>query len=182
MLWWRHRRSQLLLPGSIDRHSHRSVWYLKYLYICSNLYKQVGVGIVVTSRNPHGVMVSPLAWNARDVGSIPVVGTIFPIFLLDELSLWELEELRHLPHLPEEWWDGRWRDLPYSECAAWSLFNSEPPIRPAASSVCWPRLPSRDLCGFSSLSLAFDNVNFSSLYSKTDIRCSNSLLSIPLFE
>ena len=28
-----------------------------------------------------GVMVSTLVWNARDVGSIPTLGTIFPLFI-----------------------------------------------------------------------------------------------------
>ena len=33
----------------------------------------------VMPRSLDGVIVSTLAWNARDVGSIPVLGTIFPI-------------------------------------------------------------------------------------------------------
>ena len=45
------------------------------------LLRQVGVGTVGTSGNLWGVMVSTLAQNARDVGSIPVRGTIFQIFL-----------------------------------------------------------------------------------------------------
>ena len=39
------------------------------------------MGIVVTSGSLHGVMVSTLAQNARDVGSVPALGTIFPIFI-----------------------------------------------------------------------------------------------------
>ena len=37
----------------------------------------MGVGVVVTSGSIHGVM----AQNARDVGSIPTLGIIFPIFI-----------------------------------------------------------------------------------------------------
>ena len=40
---------------------------------------QVGVGTVVTSGILGGVMVSTLAQNARDVGSIPILSAIFPI-------------------------------------------------------------------------------------------------------
>ena len=29
-----------------------------------------------------GVIVSTLAWNAKDVGLIPTLGTIFPIFII----------------------------------------------------------------------------------------------------
>ena len=36
---------------------------------------------MVTSGSLGGVMFSPLAWNARDVGSIPSVETIFPIVI-----------------------------------------------------------------------------------------------------
>ena len=36
---------------------------------------------IVTSGNIGGVMVSTLAWIARDVGSIPTLGTILPIFI-----------------------------------------------------------------------------------------------------
>ena len=45
------------------------------------LHRQVGVGTVVTSGSLGGVMVNIPAWNARDVGSIPSLGTIFPIFI-----------------------------------------------------------------------------------------------------
>ena len=46
------------------------------------LHKQVGAGIVMTSRSLCGVIVSPLVLNARDVGSIPALGTIFPMTLV----------------------------------------------------------------------------------------------------
>ena len=42
---------------------------------------QAGVGMVLTSGSLGGVIVSTLARNARDVGSIPALGTIFPIFI-----------------------------------------------------------------------------------------------------
>ena len=44
-------------------------------------HRQVGVGRVVASGNLGGVMVRSLARNARDVGSIPTVGTIILIFI-----------------------------------------------------------------------------------------------------
>ena len=43
------------------------------------LHRQVGMGKMVTSVSLGGIMVSTLAWNARDVGSI--LGTVFPIFI-----------------------------------------------------------------------------------------------------
>ena len=43
--------------------------------------RKVAVGRVVTSGSLGGVMVRTLAWNARDVGSIPALGTIFRIFI-----------------------------------------------------------------------------------------------------
>ena len=45
------------------------------------MHKQVGMGIVVKSGSLCGVMVSTLARNASDVGSIPALSTIFPIFI-----------------------------------------------------------------------------------------------------
>ena len=41
---------------------------------------QVGVDRVVKSGRHSGVMASTLAWNTRDVGSIPDLGALFPIF------------------------------------------------------------------------------------------------------
>ena len=54
--------------------------------VCTDLsgkepYKQIGMGRVVTSGSLCGVMVSTLDQNDRDVGSIPTLGTIFPIFI-----------------------------------------------------------------------------------------------------
>ena len=45
------------------------------------LHRQVGVGIVVTSGKPMWCNGSTLAWNAKDVGSCPALGRIFPIFI-----------------------------------------------------------------------------------------------------
>ena len=42
---------------------------------------EVGVGIVVKSGSLGGIMDSTLSRNARDVGIIPTLGTIFPIFI-----------------------------------------------------------------------------------------------------
>ena len=39
------------------------------------------IGAMVTSRSLGGVMVSTLTWNERDVGSIRVLGAIYPIFI-----------------------------------------------------------------------------------------------------
>ena len=39
---------------------------------------QVGMGSMVRSGSLGGVNVATLAQNARDVGSIPALGTIFP--------------------------------------------------------------------------------------------------------
>ena len=36
---------------------------------------------MVTSESLGGVRFRTLAWNARDVGSIPALGAIFPIFM-----------------------------------------------------------------------------------------------------
>ena len=43
--------------------------------------RQVDVGSVATSGSSGGAMVSTLVQNARDVGSIPALGTIFSIFI-----------------------------------------------------------------------------------------------------
>ena len=40
------------------------------------------MGRVMTSGRLGGVMVSILAQNARVVGSIPIIGTIFPILII----------------------------------------------------------------------------------------------------
>ena len=41
------------------------------------LRRQVGLVMVVTAGSLYGEMVSTLPWNARDVGSIPALDTIF---------------------------------------------------------------------------------------------------------
>ena len=45
------------------------------------LHRQAGVYMMVISRSLDGVMVSTLARNARDVGSIHSLGTMFLIFI-----------------------------------------------------------------------------------------------------
>ena len=45
------------------------------------LHRQVGVGIMLTSGMPRWSNASTLARNARFVGSIPILGIIFPIFI-----------------------------------------------------------------------------------------------------
>ena len=39
------------------------------------------MGLVLTSGSLRGVMVRTMGWGTRDVGSIPALGTIFPIFI-----------------------------------------------------------------------------------------------------
>ena len=48
---------------------------------CKKQHRQIGVRRVLTSGSLGDVMVRILAQNARDVGSFPVFGTIFPIFI-----------------------------------------------------------------------------------------------------
>ena len=45
------------------------------------LHIQVDIGMAVTSGSLGDVMVSALVQSARDVGSIPAIGEIFPIFI-----------------------------------------------------------------------------------------------------
>ena len=54
--------------------------------VCTDLWgkemhRQVGVGTMVTSGSLRGVMVAHWPRNARDVGSIPTLCTMFPIFI-----------------------------------------------------------------------------------------------------
>ena len=44
------------------------------------LYRQVGVERVMTPVSLDGIMVNALAQNGRDIGLIPTLGAIFPIF------------------------------------------------------------------------------------------------------
>ena len=54
------------------------------IVVCTDLsvkepHRQLGMGTLVKSDSPGGVMVGTLVWNARDVGSISALGAIFPI-------------------------------------------------------------------------------------------------------
>ena len=56
----------------------------KCVIVCTDLsgkepHRQVGVGRVGTSGSLGGIIVSTLSQNARDLGSIPTLGAIFPI-------------------------------------------------------------------------------------------------------
>ena len=51
------------------------------------LHRQVGREIVVTSGKPMWCMVSILAQNAIDMVLIPVLGTIFPIFITRHIHI-----------------------------------------------------------------------------------------------
>ena len=44
--------------------------------------RYLGIRIVVASGSLCGVVVNMLAWNARDVGLIPALSTIFPMFII----------------------------------------------------------------------------------------------------
>ena len=44
-------------------------------------HRQVGIATMVISGSLGGGMVSGLAWNSRDVGSITDLRAIFPIFV-----------------------------------------------------------------------------------------------------
>ena len=72
-------------PGPPVATQCQSHWRI-YIYVCTDFsskesHRQVGVDIVVISGSPCGVMVITLAQNAKDMGSIPTLGTIFPIFI-----------------------------------------------------------------------------------------------------
>ena len=45
------------------------------------LQRHVDMGSMVISKSLEGVVSGTLVQNARDVGSIPALGTIFPIFV-----------------------------------------------------------------------------------------------------
>ena len=60
--------------------------YNIFVVVCNDLsgkqpHRQVGVDRVVTLGSLSGEMVSTLARLARDVGSIPTLGILFPIFI-----------------------------------------------------------------------------------------------------
>ena len=48
---------------------------------CKKPHRQVDAGREVTSGCLAGVMLSLLVWDARDVGLIPYLGAICPIFI-----------------------------------------------------------------------------------------------------
>ena len=54
--------------------------------VCTDLagkepHREEGISMMEISGSLCGVMVSILAWNARDMGAIPSLGTIFTIFI-----------------------------------------------------------------------------------------------------
>ena len=51
------------------------------MVVCTDLSDKNGMGKVIRSGNLGGVMVITMARNAKDVGSIPALGSIFPIFI-----------------------------------------------------------------------------------------------------
>ena len=55
------------------------------MYYC--VHRQVGMDIEVTSGKPMWCNGSILARNARDVGSSPALGIIFPIFVTPTMGI-----------------------------------------------------------------------------------------------
>ena len=47
----------------------------------NELHKQMGMDRVMTSGSLGGTIVSTLTWNTIGVGTIPALGTIFPILI-----------------------------------------------------------------------------------------------------
>ena len=63
----------------------RYIWFISCVVVCTalwgkGLHRQVSMGIVVTLGKPTWCNGSTLARNARDVGTSPALGTVFPIF------------------------------------------------------------------------------------------------------
>ena len=63
-----------------------------YVVVCTDLlckdpHRQVGVGRVVKSISTGGVMFIT-SLNARDMGSIPVLDAIFPIFITSRIYIY----------------------------------------------------------------------------------------------
>ena len=52
-----------------------------HLHLSKELHGEGGLDRVVTSGSLGGVMISTLGWNTRDMGSIPALGTVFPMFI-----------------------------------------------------------------------------------------------------
>ena len=64
---------------------HLIIPFSGFIEVCTDLYskephRQLGLGNVVTPGSLSGEIVSTLAQNARDVGSIPALGAIFSHF------------------------------------------------------------------------------------------------------
>ena len=49
---------------------------------CREPHRQIGIGRVARSSRLGGVVVSTLDQNAKDVGFIPALGIIFPVFII----------------------------------------------------------------------------------------------------
>ena len=63
-------------------HIYYYIYTYIYVAVCTKEpHTQVNVGIVMTSGSLYGEMVVHQPPNARDVGSSPALGTIFPIFI-----------------------------------------------------------------------------------------------------
>ena len=76
--------TRTLLAGEGSRQKTEIEQLHSSAVVCTDLsdkepHRQVGVGRVVTSGGLGGVIVSILSQNARDVDSIPTLGTLFPI-------------------------------------------------------------------------------------------------------
>ena len=60
-------------------------------------HRQVAMGTLVTPWKHDCQMLSTLAQNTRDVGSIPTLGAIFPIFINTTTILLDVSKISHLP-------------------------------------------------------------------------------------
>ena len=99
-------QDQSAMQGDPNLYS-RVLYCLSYLLpplavviVCTDLrgkelHRLVGMGIVVKSGSPCGVMISTLDWKGRDVCSIPALGTIFPIFITPVIQVPVTRGARH---------------------------------------------------------------------------------------
>ena len=62
-------------------HSDRVLYVVCSALLGKELHRQVDMGSVVKLGSLGAEIVSTLTWNARDVGLIPNLGAVFPIFI-----------------------------------------------------------------------------------------------------
>ena len=94
----------ILTPTCLCRSLALGVSLVNYVLVivCTDLsskepHRQVSMGRVITSGSPGGIMVSTLAWYASDVGLIPALGAIFPIFIIHTILV-AMATILYKPH------------------------------------------------------------------------------------